>query len=79
VHPQGERTLVETTKKLQSPSPHDNNTSWGCMVMTEKDVKEISKYYQEGATFAYVIPKHGDVESYIPLPKIRKLPELTNY
>lgn len=72
VHPQLKRTLAETTKKLQSPSPHDNNTTWGCMVMTEKDVEQVKKYYQPWKTFADVIPAHGDVESYIPLPKARK-------
>gem|GEM_PF-3498978 len=37
------------------------------MVMTPEALKEIRKYYQEGKTYSYVLPLHGNVEEYIPL------------
>ncbi|MCB9807495.1 hypothetical protein H6768_06550 [Candidatus Peribacteria bacterium] len=54
-------------QKLKTPSIDDNNTSWGCMVMTPEALEAIKKFYQSNKTFAYVIPLHGDLEEFISL------------
>lgn len=53
--------------RMNTPEVTDNNTTWGCMVMTPEALEIIKKYYQDKKTYAYVIPLHGKLEDYIPI------------
>lgn len=46
--------------------------SYGCLNIPNEAVKEIEKYFQDGKTFAYVMPNMLPVEEYFPLDYVPK-------
>lgn len=71
IHAPTEKSRQINLQRLKTPSIEDNNTSWGCMVMTPEALETIKKSYQPNKTFSYVIPLHWDIEEYIPLSKTK--------